>query len=67
KKGKTVAIKVKSSTVKNDKAVSYKTSNRKVATVNKKGIVKGKGAGNAEIVVTMKSGATAVFKVKVKK
>ena len=67
KKGATVAIKVKSSTVKNDKAVSYKTSNQKVATVNKKGIVKGKSAGNAEIVVKMKSGATAVFKVKVKK
>jgi len=67
KKGATVAIKVKSSTVKNDKAVSYKSSNKKVATVNKKGIVKGKSAGNAEIVVKMKSGATAVFKVKVKK
>ena len=67
KKGATVTIKVKSSTVKNDKVASYKTSNKKVATVNKKGVVKGKGVGSAKITVKMKSGATAVFKVKVKK
>lgn len=47
--------------------VTYKSSNKKVATVNNKGKVVGKKAGKATITVTTKSGATATFKVTVKK
>lgn len=63
---KTVEIKVKFSTVKDDKVKSYKSSDTDVATVTKKGKVKGKEEGTATITVTMKSGAKAKFKVKVR-
>lgn len=65
--GKTTTIKVKSTFPKNDKVKSYKSSNKKVATVSNKGVVKGKKAGKATITVTMKSGAKTTFKVTVKK
>lgn len=63
---KSTTIAVKSTTVKGDKVKSYKSSNTKVATVTKKGKVTGKKKGTATITVTMKSGATATFKVTVK-
>lgn len=66
KKGKQaqVAIKKKS---KGDKVSSWVSSNKKVATVNKKtGIIKAKKKGTAYITVKMKSGCTAKVKVKVK-
>ncbi len=66
KVGKTTKIQIKSKTVKNDKVKSYKSSDKTIATVDKKGKVKGIKAGKATITVTMKSGATATFKVTVK-
>lgn len=66
KKGKTVKIEIKSTIVKNDKVKSYTSSNKKIATVDKKGKVKGIKKGKADITVTMKSGAKATFKVTVK-
>ncbi len=64
---KTVQIKVKSTIVKKDTIKSCRSSNSKVAKVDKKGKVTGVKAGTATITVTMKSGATATFKVTVKK
>lgn len=46
--------------------LKWSTSNKKVATVDKKGKVKGIKKGKADITVTMKSGAKATFKVTVK-
>ena len=66
KVGKSTPIKVKETYPKKEK-VTYKSSNTKVATVNSKGKVVGKKAGKATITVTTKSGATAKFKVTVKK
>ena len=62
KKGKTVAIKVKATPA--GKA-TYKSSNKKVATVSSKGVVKGKKKGTATITVTC-NGLKAKFKVTVK-
>ena len=67
KVGKTLQIKIKSTFPKDDKVKSYKSSNKKVATVDKNGKVTGKKKGTANITVTMKSGAKATFKVTVKK
>ena len=47
--------------------VIYVSSNKKVATVTKKGVVKGVKKGNAVITVQTKKGAVATFKVTVKK
>lgn len=46
--------------------LKWSTSNKKIATVDKKGKVKGIKKGKADITVTMKSGAKATFKVTVK-
>ena len=62
KVGKTVAIKAKPTPA---GTVKYTSSNKKVATVTSKGVVKGKKKGTAVITVTC-NGATAKFKVKVK-
>lgn len=67
KVGKSLKIQVKSTFPKNDKIKSYKSSNSKVAKVDKKGKVTGKKKGTAKITVTTKSGAKAIFKVTVKK
>ena len=67
KVGKTTTIKIKSTFPENDKVKSYKSSNKKIATVDKNGKVKGIKKGSATITVTMKSGAKATFKVTVKK
>ncbi len=62
------AVKVATKYPANDKVVSYVSKNTKIATVNKKtGKVTGKKVGSTTITVTMKSGATATFKVKVQK
>lgn len=50
-----------------DQVASWKSSNRKVATVNKKGKVTAKKKGSAKITVTMKSGAKASYKLLVTK
>ncbi len=62
KVGKTVTIKAKATP---SGTVKYTSSNKKVATVTSKGVVKGKKKGTAVITVTC-NGATAKFKVKVK-
>lgn len=64
KKGRTTQLKYQIYPVK--KKVTFKSSNTKVATVNKKGVVKGKKAGKS--VITIKSGnKTVKVKVTVKK
>lgn len=49
-----------------DKIKSYSSSNKKVATVTKKGIIAAKKKGTTKITVTTKAGAKATCKVKVK-
>ena len=62
KKGKKVAIKVKAAPV---SKVTYKTSNKKVATVSSTGVVTAKKKGTAKITVKC-NGITRTFKVTVK-
>lgn len=66
-KGKSGTISVSVAPKKADKAVTFKTSNKKVATVDSKGKVKAKKAGTAKITVTAKDGSkkktTATVKV----
>lgn len=67
--GTTVQISVKSvKPAKASKAVTYKTSNKKVAAVSSKGVVTGKKAGTAKITVTSKKNKKLkkTFKVTVK-
>lgn len=66
KVGAKTGIEIKSHTLASDKVASYTSDNKKVATVDKKGVVKAKGKGKAVITVTMKSGATATYVVTVK-
>lgn len=65
KKGKTYVLKIKKKHSK-DKVKSFKSSNKKVATVTKKGKITAKKKGTAKITVTMKSGCKATCKIKVK-
>lgn len=62
KKGNKTTIKVKAAPV---SKVTYKTSNKKVATVNSKGVVTAKKKGTAKITVKC-NGITRTFKVTVK-
>lgn len=62
KKGKKTTIKVKAAPV---SKVTYKTSNKKVATVNSKGVVTARKKGTAKITVKC-NGITKTFKVTVK-
>ena len=62
KKGKKVTIKVKAASV---SKVTFKSSNKKVATVSSKGVVKAKKKGTATITVKC-NGITKKFKVTVK-
>ena len=62
KKGKKTTIKVKAAPV---SKVTYKSSNKSVATVTKKGVVTGKKKGTAKITVKC-NGITRTFKVTVK-
>lgn len=68
KKGKTFQIKVKKKTPKNSVSnkMTYKTSNRKVATVSKTGKIKGIKPGRAKItVISCNKKAKAIIKIKV--
>ncbi|MCI8307685.1 MAG: hypothetical protein HFH14_06510 [Lachnospiraceae bacterium] len=59
-------LKVKKVTPKKaSKAVTYKTSNKKIATISKKGVIKGKKVGKATITVTAKANKKVKTKVKV--
>lgn len=67
KVGKKVRIQIKKKTT-GDKVKNYKvTSGKKNVKVSKKGVVKGLKKGKATVKVTMKSGASAKCKIKVKK
>lgn len=63
----TKALKITSKTPSNDKVSKWTTSNKKIATVDKKGKITGKKKGTATITVIMKSGAKAKCKVTVQK
>lgn len=63
--GKSFNLKVKKVKGLSTKSVSYKTSNKKVATVTSKGKVVGKAAGRATITVTSKSNKKIKAKCKV--
>ena len=64
KKQKTNKIKV--TMANGDSVRSWKSSNKKIVTVNNKGVIKaGKKTGTAKITVTLKSGKKATLKVKV--
>ncbi|MBQ2800022.1 MAG: Ig domain-containing protein [Lachnospiraceae bacterium] len=69
--GKTLTVKTTVNPSSAKKSISYKTSNKKIATVSKKGKVKGIKAGTAKITVTVtgknKKKKSAWFKVKVTK
>lgn len=65
KRKKSTTLKIKSKTY-GDKIASWKSSDKKVATVNSKGKVTAKKKGTAVITLKMKSGATAICKVTVK-
>lgn len=55
-------LKIKKKT-KGDKLAKWKTSNKRIATVNKKGVVIGKNKGKATIKLIMKSGCSRKCKV----
>lgn len=66
-KKSTGVVKIKSKYPTSDTVRSYKSSDSKVVTVDKKGKVTAKKTGKATITVTMKSGAKATYTVKVQK
>lgn len=65
KKKKSYTLKIKTFTT-GDKISKWVSSNKKVATVNKKGKIQGKKKGTAIVTVYMKSGAKASCRVSVK-
>ena len=66
--GKTVTLKASVTPSKAKKSVSYKSNNKKIATVGKKGKIKAKKVGTAKITVTVKgkSGKKKTSYVKIK-
>lgn len=67
KQGDRKEIKVNASPKKDEKAIKFTTSNKKVATVNKNGRVTAKKAGNAKITATVRLRKTGKRGVWVKK
>ena len=66
KKGKKIKLKPKLKPANSTDVIRYKSSNKKIVTVSKKGVIKAKKAGTAKI--TVKAGkAKFVIKVKVRK
>lgn len=65
-KKSTTAVEVVSKT-KGDSIKSWKSSNKKIATVTSKGKITGKKVGTAKITVTLRSGISASVTVKVQK
>ena len=66
KKGKCFFIKYTRTPLTANDKVTYKTSNKKVATVSASGKVKAKKKGKATITVRSASGKTAKLKIKVR-
>lgn len=70
KKGKKFIIKAtevkQNKTIKRHRAIAYESSNTKVATVSKKGVVKAKGKGTCYIYVYAQNGVYKRIKVTVK-
>ena len=66
KKGKSFTVKYTRTPLTASDKVTYKTSNKKVATVSSSGKIKAKKKGTATITVRSASGKTAKLKVKVK-
>ena len=64
-KGKKVKLKVTVSPVKASQKVTYKSSNKKIASVSLKGVVTAKKKGTAKITVKTTNGKKKVIKVKV--
>ena len=73
KKGKTFKLKgkqipaKKKLKVKKHRAIKYESTNTKIATVNKKGVVKGKKKGKCYVFVYSQNGVFAKIKITVKK
>lgn len=70
KKGENATLKISVSRWKGKKKISYQSSDKKIASVTSKGVIKAKKAGTAKIKVTVKGDkrkATAWVKVKVTK
>lgn len=65
KRKKSYTLKIKSRTY-GDKISKWKTSNKKIATVSKKGKIRAKKKGKVKITLYMKSGAKASCTLKVK-
>ena len=60
--------KIKVTMANGDSVKSWTSSNKKIVTVNKNGVIKaGKKTGTAKITVTLKGGKKAILKVKVQK
>lgn len=59
-------LKAKISYTRFDYIKSCKSSNKKIATINKKGIIRAKKKGTVKITIVTRAGATATCKVKVK-
>lgn len=67
-KGKTTSVlKIKDKVPENDVVDRWTSSDKKIATIDSKGKIKGIAVGKAVITVTMKSGATASCEVMVQK
>ena len=73
KQGKTKKLKIKQTYVENNKklvkhmrSLTYTTSDKKVATVTSKGVIKAKGKGSCYIYITARSGVYTRVKVTVK-
>ncbi len=66
RKGKTVTLKPKLKPKNSTDKIKYKSSNKKIVTVNSKGVVKGKKVGKAKVTVTAGK-AKFVITVTVKK
>lgn len=69
KKGKSFKVKAtevrKGKKSKRFRKMAYESSNPKVASVSKKGVIKAKGKGNCEIYVYAQNGVYKAVKVKV--
>ncbi len=66
-KKKSLNLKKKLKFGKGDKVVKWKSSNKKIATISSKGVIKAKKKGTVKITAKLKSGKVATCKIKVTK